>query len=171
MFRQLAEARKAGDEAEALRIVERVRREGTRSQVRVFEQSLSTIDDIAFREAIGQPPGTYSLGAAVSGERLCDFCGDPGPACFFPVDEFHVTATDPDSRRTVTFPSGDRFYACATCAPMIEAADWKALREYCGPGVQQASIRVLWAGFARNRSGPPVPVDAAGDPLPPAPRT
>lgn len=165
-FRQLADARKAGDEAEALRIAERVRREGTPSQVRLFEQSLSTTDDIAFREVIGQPPRTYSLGAADPDELLCDFCGDPGPAVFFPVDEFHLTATDPASGRIVTFPSDDRFYACATCTPMIEAADWKALRAYCGPGSQEAGSRALWAGFARNRSGPPVPVDDAGNPLP-----
>ena len=99
------------------------------------------------------------MGAADPGRRLCDFCGDPDPTCYFPATEFHLH-TD-----TATVPSGDKFYACAVCEPLVEAADWKALREHCGAGSREIPVRMLWAGFARNRTGPAVPVDTAGNPL------
>jgi hypothetical protein len=91
-------------------------------------------------------------------DLICDFCGNATPVCYFPCKPFQIRA---DSSVEFAFPSGDRFYACPTCRPLVEERRWSELRAHCASAdLSQAAAPqaplALWAGFAANRQGPAV---------------
>ncbi len=55
-------------------------------------------------------------------------------------------------------------YVCGRCLQLIEANDWKGLRDWVGPGAQTEVVRQLWVGFRINRVGPPIFFESGTDP-------
>jgi hypothetical protein len=39
---------------------------------------------------------------------------------------------------------------------MVEAGDWRGLRDWVGPAARADANRLLWMGFRQNRTGPAV---------------
>ncbi|MBO2461732.1 hypothetical protein [Actinomadura violacea] len=96
----------------------------------------------------------------------CDFCGVAGAVCYFPCEPFTLVSDNP---RAPKFPSGDKFYACPDCRPLVDAGRWNELRARCAQADILQSIpthgqAALWSGFATNRKGGPIDLE----PEPPA---
>lgn len=161
VMQHAAAANRAGDRDEVERIRAHVLAQGG-------AQLLNIVDE-AFRGAalaqgltLMQAPGvTIPMGAALPGYKLCDFCSSTEVVAYFPFERF--TMADP-AGTAVNFDSGDRWYVCERCRKCVEADDWKAIRDWVGPGWQAS--RQLWFGFRANRTGPAVAYspDEAPDP-------
>ena len=90
---------------------------------------------------------TVSLGMRRDdGRLLCDFCGQLDPVVYYECANFQIVGD-----RSGVIDSGDRFYACDPCRVLIDADDWRGLRNHVGPLAQLEATRVLWAGFHRHR--------------------
>lgn len=97
---------------------------------------------------------------------LCDFCGGTDPVCYFPCRPFKLVPSHPALQ---PLHSGDRFYACATCRPLVEASDWEGLRRHCAQAdvvqaLQPQAVAALWGGFAEHRQDPAVDIAPGSDP-------
>uniref|UniRef100_A0AAU2JYM5 Uncharacterized protein n=1 Tax=Streptomyces sp. NBC_00049 TaxID=2903617 RepID=A0AAU2JYM5_9ACTN len=62
------------------------------------------------------------------------------------------------------FLSGDRFYACPRCRELIDASDWKGLRNWIGPSSRALGHRMLLVGFKKHRKGEPVEFEPGTNP-------
>jgi hypothetical protein len=61
--------------------------------------------------------------------------------------------------------AGSKWWVCARCRDLVDAGQWRALRQWVGPISNNPPIMMMWLGFKQNRTGPFVPLDA--DPPPP----
>lgn len=96
-------------------------------------------------QRMGREPGTY----------ICDWCGSRHPTCYFPVTPYEVP--NPHGQ---PFPSGDRFYTCAGCRPLVEGYKWKELAQRTGlPWPLPQTLAPLWLGFKKHRTGDAVDLD------------
>lgn len=91
----------------------------------------------------------------------CDFCGVAGAVCYFPCEPFTLMSDNP---RIPQFPSGDKFYACAECRPLVDAGRWNELRVRCArvdifQSIPTHGQTALWSGFKANRKGGPIDLE------------
>lgn len=117
----------------------------------MVDQLLATADDVEAAARTGQPMAVRDIGVNLPGQLLCDFCANPQTVAYFPFEEFHIR-----SDMGTTFASGDRMYVCRHCHQLVEAGDWKGLRDWVGPAARNDANRLLWQGFRQNRTGPAV---------------
>ncbi|MFD4790556.1 hypothetical protein ACFWN1_26590 [Streptomyces sp. NPDC058459] len=76
----------------------------------------------------------------------------------YAVDEFGVDYPGG------TFLSGDRFLACPRCRELVDAGDWKGLRDWIGPNGLDTSSRAMLFGFKAHRRGGAVELAAQAGP-------
>ncbi|WP_328406485.1 hypothetical protein OHS70_38605 (plasmid) [Streptomyces sp. NBC_00390] len=120
-------ARQSGDQEEADRLLAYGHAEGGETLSRIVAQLLEGLDarDTATRSGTRMKPQDVS--AAAPGQLVCDFCAGLDPVAYYEVTEFGISAPGG------SFLSGDRFYACPRCRQLVDAADWKGLRDWDRP--------------------------------------
>ncbi|MFD3541592.1 hypothetical protein ACFWUQ_19145 [Streptomyces sp. NPDC058662] len=112
--------------------------------------------DTATLRSVAMAP--YAISAAADGDPVCDFCGATGPLAYYEVNEFGITGPG-DS-----YLSGDRFYACPRCRELVDASDWKGLRNWIGPSSSSMGHRMLLVGFKKHRKGDAVEFEPGTNP-------
>ncbi len=53
---------------------------------------------------------------------------------------------------------------CLRCHKLVDASDWKGLRDWGRASSQTYGTRLLWTGFRQNRTGPAVYFTSVTDP-------
>ncbi|WP_432138650.1 hypothetical protein [Streptomyces sp. bgisy154] len=151
-------ARDAGEEEEAARLEAYGRAEGGDVLSRMFDQIMAGLDERDAALARGQRMAPHRVSAAEEGQLACDFCAALDPVVYFEVTEFGVGGPGG------TFLSGDRFYACPRCRELVEADDWKGMRDWIGPKQFNIGTRMLIMGFKQHRKGGAVEFEAGTNP-------
>ena len=158
LMTRIVAARNAGDKTEVDRLREYGRREGGPSLSQMIDQLLEAADEAQVAARDGRLMAPRSIGAALPGQRICDFCASPHTIAYYPFEEFGLRGP------AGTLLSGDRMYVCARCYGLVESADWKGLRDWVGPAARSDGNRLLWMGFRNNRTGPAVFFTPGTDP-------
>ncbi|MEU0770554.1 hypothetical protein [Streptomyces albogriseolus] len=151
-------ARAAGNEEEAARLEQYGHSEGSEALSRMLGQILALLDARDQAVARGEEMEPFLVSAAEEGQLVCDFCTASNPAVYYPVTEFIIQAPGGG------FLSGDRFYACPRCRELIDADDWKGLRDWIGPAQFGLGHRLLVMGFKQHRAGEPVEFEPGTNP-------
>lgn len=157
LMTELADAYRGSDHTRIAALREQARQRGPHLE-HMIEQVLTAADVARAFNALGVPMPPQPIGYALKGQRMCDFCTDPHPIAYYPFEEFEIAGP------ATTYLSGDRMYVCAHCQPLVEAGDWRTLRRWVGPAGDSLGVRLLWMGFANNRTGPAVTITADHDP-------
>lgn len=155
---RITAARNAGDTAEVDRLRDYARREGDDGLTQMIEQLLSAADEMTAAARAGRRMPVRSIGANLPGQRICDFCASANTVAYYPFDEFHLQGP------AGSLASGDRMYVCVRCLQLVDAGDWKGLRDWVGPAARTQGTRMLWMGFQQNRTGPAVFYTPGTDP-------
>ena len=155
---RIAAARSAGDTTEVQRLREYGRREGGPVLAAMTDQLLSAADEGRAAGGADLGMGGRRIGLNLPGHRVCDFCASPHVVAYYPFAEFELAGP------AGLLASGDRMYVCACCHQLVEAADWKGLRDWVGPAARTHGVQVLWTGFRNNRTGPAVFFTPGTDP-------
>ncbi|MEU0396540.1 hypothetical protein ABZ208_27900 [Streptomyces sp. NPDC006208] len=154
LVKRVYAARQSGDQDEADRLLAYGRAEGGETLSRI-------VDQLAARdEALdsGRPMKPQEVSAAAPNQLVCDFCAGFDPLAYYEVTEFGISAPGG------SFLSGDRFYACPRCRELIDAADWKGLRDWIGPQQFGMGHRMLLVGFKKHRKGDAVEFEPGTNP-------
>ncbi|MFD8385216.1 hypothetical protein ACFV2X_42990 [Streptomyces sp. NPDC059679] len=158
LVQRVRSARADGDDEEASRLVEYGRAEGGDALTRLFDQIMASLDERDAAHARGETMPPFAISAAAEGQLECDFCAALNPTVYFEVTEFGVQGPGG------TFLSGDRFYACPRCRQLVEADDWKGMREWIGPKRFGLGSRMLVMGFRQHRKGGAVEFEPGTNP-------
>lgn len=163
VMQRVRAARRDGNAAEVERLLGYIAAEGRPELRRHCERMLRDFDAL---DAVFGTPGIHRIDGAEPAqpgdEGLCDFCTGSPTVAYYPFEPFSIIiGRDKRSGQLALFDSGDRMFACAYCFELVEAGDWRKLAEWGDP---QGSVRDLWAGFRRRRTGPAVRFEPGKNP-------
>ncbi|MGW7460971.1 hypothetical protein [Streptomyces sp. NPDC054797] len=158
LVQRIHTARKVGDEGEAARLLAYGRAEGGETLTRLTAQMLDAVQQRDTAHRRGKPMKPFEVSAAPDGVLICDFCAGAAPVVYYEVDEFGLGGAGG------TWLSGDRFYACPRCRTLVDADDWKGLREWLGPKRLTEVLRMVLMGFRRHRKGAAVEFEPGTNP-------
>ncbi|WP_162688720.1 MULTISPECIES: hypothetical protein [unclassified Streptomyces] len=158
LVQRIHAARGAGDEDEAARLLAYGRAEGGETLTRLTDQMLDAVEQRDTAHRRGKTMEPLSVSAAPDGALICDFCAGVGPVVYYEVTEFGLGGAGG------TWLSGDRFYACPQCRALVDADDWKGLREWIGPKQLTQATRMILMGFRQHRQGEAVEFEPGTNP-------
>lgn len=133
----------------------------------------------------GVPPrdghqATPTVDIDVTGDALCDFCGEANPAWIYACRSFRldVIAINPTSGESLVIDEGshDDWAACETCKTLIEAGNWSEVADrsidtylkannFTGAVAEQhrreylPAAAAMHAQFRHHRIGDPQPLE------------
>ncbi|MEU3502984.1 hypothetical protein ABZ726_20250 [Streptomyces hundungensis] len=151
-------ARTAGDEDEAARLLAYGRAEGGATLAQLADQVLAGLDQRDAARQRGTTMEPFNISAAPEGTLICDFCAGSGPVVYYEVTEFGLSGLGG------TWLSGDRFYACPRCRTLVDAEDWKGMRDWIGPKQFNQGTRMIIMGFRQHRRGEAVEFEPGTNP-------
>ncbi|MET7816077.1 hypothetical protein ABZT26_35220 [Streptomyces sp. NPDC005395] len=158
LVKRIRAARAEGNTAEADRLVAYGRSEGSDALARLIDQITNALDTRDAAVVNGEEMTPFSVSAADEGQLVCDFCAAVNAVVYYEVTEFSINGPGG------SFLSGDRFYACPRCRELVDAGDWKGLRNWIGPEQFGLGHRMLVMGFKQNRKGAAVEYEPGTNP-------
>jgi hypothetical protein len=158
LIHRIYAAQTAGDQDEAARLHAYGRAEGGEALTLLLDQMLDALAERDTAQQRGTPMEPFNLSAAPEGTLICDFCAGTGPTVYYEVTEFGLSGLGG------TWLSGDRFYACARCRTLVDAGDWKGMRDWIGPKQFNQGTRMILMGFRQHRQGEAVEFEPGTNP-------